>query len=66
MGIIIHERVVQDVDLWNYIPENVNCGDCGTEVEKHISQEGARYHVTSWDAKGPYCSEPNCERNHKH
>ncbi len=66
MGIIVNERVVRDVDLWNYVPEHVNCGDCGTGIEKHILQEGARYHFTYWDAKGPHCSEADCEMNHKH
>lgn len=32
-------------------------------TEKHITCDGARYHVLSWDNKGARCSEPNCEIN---
>lgn len=31
--------------------------------EKHILQDGARYHVISWGTLGQRCSEPNCEIN---
>jgi hypothetical protein len=31
---------------------------------KHITQEGARFHVISWDSNGRRCSEPMCEVNY--
>jgi hypothetical protein len=46
------------------------CPYCGKEMVKHIIEEGARYHVTSWslrkdkDWSGTKCSELNCENNH--
>lgn len=27
---------------------------------KHISCDGARFHVLSWSTNGTYCSEPDC------
>ena len=44
------------------------CPYCGKEMVRHIIEEGARYHVTSW-YRGPngalsHCSEHNCENNH--
>lgn len=35
--------------------------DDGTE--KHITCDGAYYHVVSWDHHGERCSEENCEIN---
>jgi len=32
-------------------------------TEKHIVQDGARFHVLSWNTIGTRCSEPNCEVN---
>lgn len=32
---------------------------------KHVTQEGARSHVISWDGEGRRCSEPRCEVNHE-
>lgn len=31
----------------------------------HISCNGARFHVLSWDTRGPRCSEPRCEINRR-
>jgi len=60
MGAIFRE--VKVLDPWNYKPE---FNDDGTE--KHIAQDGARYHVISYhgSTKGSYirCSNPNCEIN---
>lgn len=41
-----------------------NCKICGQELEKHISKEGARFHVKWWDSKGVHCSCSSCEINH--
>lgn len=32
---------------------------------KHITKDGARYHVLYWDRQGRHCSEKNCEINKK-
>jgi hypothetical protein len=40
------------------------CPLCGKMVEKHIVEEGARFHVHWWDTKGTHCSEKDCEDNH--
>lgn len=40
---------------------DIEINDDGSE--KHIFCEGARFHVVSWDKRGPRCSEPNCEIN---
>jgi len=40
------------------ILERLPCG-----CIRHIIREGARYHVTWWDAVGRHCSEPDCEVN---
>jgi len=32
---------------------------------KHITKEGARYHVLYWNTQGRHCSEKNCELNKK-
>jgi hypothetical protein len=32
----------------------------------HITLDGARFHVLSWDSFGARCSEPRCEINRKH
>ena len=29
----------------------------------HVIQEGARFHVLSYDSEGQHCSEPQCEVN---
>lgn len=34
-------------------------------TEKHIFQDGARFHVVHWDSHGAHCSEPNCEINRR-
>lgn len=31
----------------------------------HLSCNGSRRHVISWDSNGSHCSEPNCEINYK-
>lgn len=51
-----------EVDLWNYTPEKYDCA-CGKKLEKHIKQEGARYHVLFYN-KGVKCSASECETNH--
>lgn len=50
------------------------CPYCGKQMIKHITKEGARYHVLSWgsllkpikgqDTTVVKCSEPDCECNH--
>jgi len=45
-------------DLHNYDPEYNADG-----TEKHITCDGARFHVLSWSSKGARCSEPKCEIN---
>jgi ssDNA-binding Zn-finger/Zn-ribbon topoisomerase 1 len=56
--------------LWETVEEKPvgNCPHCGKPMLKHITKEGARYHVTSWFVQkhGAYshCSEPDCENNH--
>jgi hypothetical protein len=30
---------------------------------RHIYEDGAHFHVISWDTLGRHCSEPNCEVN---
>ena len=35
-------------------------------TEKHITCDGARFHVVAWSTDGARCSEPNCERNKRH
>lgn len=63
MPVIVNEMGITDLN--SYIPEYINCKDCNVEMEKHINQEGARYHVLSWDTKGSHCSESSCEIHHK-
>lgn len=69
MGIIKRTRVVEEVDLWRYKPEFNPDG-----TEKHVFQEGARYHVLSFHGfqsglfdSNAYrvCSCKNCEINKK-
>jgi len=59
------------------IPTNQSKNDkCNTDIHrvisynqitsnktKHISDEGARYHVLWWDSNGCHCTVPNCEIN---
>lgn len=45
-------------------PEYYKC-KCGEKLEKHISCDGARFHVHSWSNLGIHCSAPMCEDNHK-
>jgi ssDNA-binding Zn-finger/Zn-ribbon topoisomerase 1 len=46
--------------------DTVTCPDCGKRMVKHIIKEGARYHVTSWNAvQGANCSDKECEINHR-
>lgn len=56
MGVIYED--VKVPDLMNYIPEYNNDG-----TEKHITCEGAYYHVLMWDQNGMRCSCENCELN---
>lgn len=59
MGAIFDE--VKVLNPWNYEPEFNADG-----TEKHIVQDGARYHVISYDSKnGRVCSCKNCEVNRK-
>lgn len=58
MGIIYETVTSRRPNLQHYQPEYNADGS-----EKHIVCSGARYHVTSWDALGARCSEPNCEIN---
>lgn len=58
MGIIFRE--LMQADLERYIPEYNQDG-----TEKHITLDGARFHVLSWSTQGTHCSEPNCEINKK-
>lgn len=44
-----------------FLPPIQEYNEDGTE--KHIVQEGARFHVISWDTEGSHCSNPNCEIN---
>ena len=30
---------------------------------KHVHEDGARFHVLSWDDFGEHCSQPQCEKN---
>ncbi len=53
-------------DLNNYDPEFYNCHKCEEEIEKHIIQDGAYYHVPHWDSNGKHCSAEKCEINHRH
>lgn len=34
-----------------------------SEGAKHITKNGSREHVLSWDTHGVHCSEPECEVN---
>ena len=61
MGVIY--RNIRVPDEWHYEPEFNKDG-----TEKHISCDGARYHVLSYsysDKHGcqVHCSEPKCEMN---
>jgi hypothetical protein len=44
------------------------CPHCGKPIAKHIIQEGARFHITSWHGSPngalSHCSEKDCENNH--
>lgn len=44
------------------------CSYCGKKMVRHIIQEGARFHVTSYGAREngalDHCSEFDCENNH--
>jgi D-3-phosphoglycerate dehydrogenase len=44
------------------------CQYCGKKMIRHIIQEGARFHVTSWHGSEngalEHCSEHDCENNH--
>lgn len=39
------------------------CRETKEGAEPHIIEDGSRRHVVFYDAKGPHCSEPNCEMN---
>jgi len=56
MGIIY--ETFRRPNLITYEPEYNPDGS-----ERHIVCEGARFHVVSYNNKGPHCSEPNCEIN---
>ena len=58
MGIIY--ETIKLPNLLVYEPEYNEDG-----TEKHISCDGARFHVVSWNQDGRRCSEPNCEINRK-
>ncbi len=61
-------------NLWHKTCEIIDdnkhlvCPHCGKSMVKHIIQEGARFHVTSYHSSpnGAYdhCSEKDCECNH--
>lgn len=44
------------------------CKHCGKRMIRHVIQEGARFHVTSYhvgeNGACDHCSEPDCENNH--
>jgi glucose dehydrogenase len=63
MGVIFN--TVQVPDLWHYEPEYNSDG-----TEKHITCDGARYHVLSWAMMSngnveTHCSCANCEINQR-
>lgn len=66
---IIEEKVQRKIpDLWIHSapsPEYYQCENCGEKVQKHVYEEGARYHVLSWHSLEKKCSEKTCEINHK-
>lgn len=57
---------VEKNNIWDedYTPEFYKC-ECGEEIQRHIFEEGARYHVLSWHGLGKTCSEKTCEINHE-
>lgn len=60
MGVIY--RTIETPDPWHYEPEFNKDG-----TEKHITCDGARYHVLSYafgrNGMTVRCSEPKCEMN---
>ncbi len=56
--------VLRPVTLF-FEPKYVKCPICHERMEKHITCEGARFHVLSWSSDGTHCSEPDCEYNHR-
>lgn len=44
--------------------EETLCPLCGEPIVKHITKEGARFHVYSYNTNGVHCSEHACETNH--
>ncbi|MBU0906828.1 MAG: hypothetical protein KKE05_01585 [Nanoarchaeota archaeon] len=64
MGVITHSITTNEIDLHNFVPEHYSCPGCGERIQRHITQEGVRYHVTYWAGSGSYCSAKDCERNH--
>jgi hypothetical protein len=50
-------------------PKKKVCPVCGKPIVKHITKDGARYHVISYHQVGNSaimrCSNPNCEINHR-
>ena len=50
-------------------PRKKVCPVCGKPIVKHITKDGARYHVISYHKVGNSaimrCSNPNCEINHR-
>lgn len=45
--------------------EMIKCPECRKMMEKHITCEGARFHVPRWDSSGEHCSCEKCEINHR-
>ena len=65
MGTMVLERVSREVDLWRFTPEYYK-NEQGKRVQRHIIQEGARYHVVGWRSDvGAVCSEKDCEINYQ-
>jgi len=65
MGVITRERTIQEIDLHSFNPEYYNCKECGEEIQKHINQDGARYHVQTYSNNSTRCSQSDCEINHR-
>jgi len=59
-----HHTVLRPVTL-SFKREVKECPTCHKPMEKHITCEGARFHVLSWSNLGTHCSEENCEINHR-
>jgi hypothetical protein len=52
-------------DTWDTFPmSEQKCPLCGNPIEKHVIQEGSRFHVHWYNGKGKHCSTRDCEDNH--